>query len=64
MFHVEIQNRATGEWRPAIVTGSVEPYSWTTREEAERAMRTFWPDQARLGESGGVRVVFSYGGAP
>lgn len=33
-----------------------EPYTWDTREGAERAMRIFYPDQARV-ENGGVRVV-------
>lgn len=58
-FVVEVRGR-DGLWKPLrpfsmVPKVDAAPYSWPTREEADRAMRTFYPDQARV-EDGGVRV--------
>lgn len=52
MFKIQVQ--VMGVWRDVHPSGLPDPYTWRTREEAERMASVCYPDNVRLGH---VRVV-------
>lgn len=46
-----------GEWQAVRATYADKPYTYTTKDAAEHAIRTFYPDQLREALLGGKEKV-------